>query len=89
MDKLKNLFNVKAWFENIVAKFILNKGVKHGTAAIVGLLGTAVFAAKVKPILDQLGISINQEQLTAGLTVMLTGAAGALINTIQRVMNHE
>lgn len=86
--KLKNLFNVKAWIQNFVGKMIIDKGVKHGVTVVIGLLGSAVFTAKVKPVLDQLGISIDMAHLAEGLTVFFGAGAGWLVNWLLKVMDH-
>jgi hypothetical protein len=80
---------VKAWVTQFAAKMILDKGVKHAVSAVLGLLGTAVFAAKVKPVLDQLGVSVDPNQLAVGLTAFFSGAAGWLINWAQKVASHN
>ncbi len=79
-DKIKNLFNVKAWMETLVKGFILKKGVKHATSAVIGLISGVFFSTKVKPILDQMGITIDPIHLAEGLTVFLSGLAGSLMN---------
>lgn len=88
-DKLKNLLNVKGWLENFVAKTVVSKAVKHATSAVVGLLGSVVFTVKVKPILDSFGISVDPVHLAEGLTVMLTGLAGSLMNVAIKVMDEK
>lgn len=63
-------------------KKVIQKIAKHGTTALVGLLSSVVFTAKVKPILDSLGIVIDISQLEAGLVVLITGLLGGLWNFI-------
>lgn len=87
--KIRNLFNVKAWIENVIYKKVVGKGVKGAVSAVLGLFGSALFISKVKPVLDSLGIQIDQVQLTAGLTVFFTGAAAALMNWVKHVMSKE
>lgn len=82
LTKIKNLFNVKAWFESMFGKLILNKGVKHAVSVIMGLLGSAYFTTKIEPILQQAGISINEAELQAGLTVWFGSLAGILHNAL-------
>lgn len=80
MKKFLNLLNIKTWFETFLLKTVVTKGSKHAVTAIVGLLGSAIFTAKVKPILDQFGISIDSVRLAEGLTVAFGAAAGWLMN---------
>lgn len=89
LDKLKNLLNPKAWIENAVAKWLMTKGVKHATAGVIGLMGSVLFTTKIKPVLDSLGIEINQTQLAEGLTVLFTGLAGSLMNLVTKVIYHS
>jgi hypothetical protein len=74
---------LKNW---IIGKVIMGKVIgklaKHGATAIVGLISAPMFVEKIQPILDQIGITINEGNLEAGLIVLLTGAAGALWNYI-------
>lgn len=89
IDKIKNLFDVKLWVENFISKMVVSKGVKHGVTVVVGLLGSAVFTLKVKPVLDQLGVSIDTTKLSEGLTVFFGAAAGWLVNWAIKVMEHD
>jgi hypothetical protein len=61
---------------------VIQKVAKHGATAIIGLLSSVVFIGKVKPILDSLGIVIDQGQLETGLIVLFTGLMGGLWNFI-------
>lgn len=83
--KEKAMFEkMKLWvFQNVIIKKVIGKVAKHAATAIVGLLSTVVFATKVKPILDTLGIEYTPEKIAAGLVVILTGLAGGLWNYIE------
>lgn len=85
-SKVKNLFDFKSWMENFVAKTLMTKAVKHGVAAIVGLLSSAIFIGKVKPVLDRFGIAIDPINLAAGLTAAFTGLTGLIMNWAMKVM---
>lgn len=89
LDKLKKLLNVKAWAESFVARMVLDKGVKHATTAIVGLLSSGWFVAKVAPILTQYGVNIDPIAFQAGVAAALSGVAGWLINWAQKAMNKD
>jgi len=89
LKKVGNVFDLKAWTETFLFKQIVNKGSKHAVTAVVGLLGSAVFTTKIKPVLDQLGISIDPVQLTTGLTVLFSGAAGWIINWTIKVLDKD
>lgn len=89
LEKLKKLLNVKAWIENFGAKLLVDKGVKHGATAIVGLLSSVYFLNKIQPTLNSAGISIDHTKLLEYLTLLFGGAAGLLVNYVQRVLNHE
>lgn len=89
LKKIGNLFDVKAWLETFVLKTVVSKGVKHAGTFIAGLLASAVFTGKVKPVLDSLGIVIDQAQLMIGLGAVLSGAAGYLVNWTIKVLDKD
>ncbi len=74
---------IKSWIlGSVIMKKVIQKVAKHGATAIIGLLSSVVFIGKVKPILDSLGIVIDQGQLETGLIVLFTGLMGGLWNFI-------
>jgi len=83
--KISNLFNVKMWFQNFILKMILNKSVKHGVTAVIGVIA----GAKVQELLTQFGISVDMAHFQAQLTVAFGAAAGAFINWAQRVLDPD
>ncbi len=89
LKRIGKLFNIKAWIESFLLKTVVNKGSKHATSTVVGLLGSAVFVSKVKPVLDQFGIVIDQTQLAAGLTVLFGGVAGWVNNWMIKVLDKD
>ena len=74
------LTKIKNWLiGKVILKKVLGKFLKHAAGALVGLLSSPAVA----PWLEQLGVSIDEAQLTAGLMVVLTGLFGAIWNFIE------
>ena len=80
----KDLLSPKKWLEGVVVKSVAGKFAKHGTGALIGLLTGPWFAAKVAPVLSQLGVGIDYTKFEEGATVLLIGGFGALWNLIQQ-----
>jgi hypothetical protein len=71
---------IKEWIiGKVIMKKVLGKFVKHAAGALVGLLSSPAVA----PWLEQLGVSVDESQLTAGLMVILTGLFGAIFNYVE------
>ena len=71
---------IKDWiFGKVILKKVLGKFAKHGAGALIGVLSSPVVA----PWLNNLGITVDETQLTAGLMVVLTGLFGAAWNFIE------
>lgn len=87
--KLINLFSIKNWIEKFVFKTLVSKGAKHATTVLLGLLGSAAFTNDVKPVLDQLGITIDSSQLSQGLVVVFGGLTGWLLNWAIKTMDKD
>jgi hypothetical protein len=49
----------------------------------VGFVSSPWFAAKIAPILNQLGVGVDWDQFTVGLGAILTGLVGAAWNWAQ------
>lgn len=77
------LDKLKAWIiGSVIMKKVVQKVAKHAATALMGLLSSIIFTDKVKPVLDSLGITIDQSELGAGLVVLITGLLGGLWNFI-------
>lgn len=87
--KVMNLFNWKSWIENVIYKKVMQKGIKGAVSVVIGLLGSAFFTVKVKPVLDQMGIQLDEAQLQVGLTVLFTGLFQSLFNMLKHVMDEK
>jgi len=75
LSKLKN------WLiGSVIMKKVIGKLAKHATGAIIGIMSASWFTGSVQPILDKLGITINEGQLETGLVVILIGLFGAAWN---------
>jgi hypothetical protein len=75
--------NPKTWFEGILIQKVIGKFVKHCTGAVVGFVTGPWFAAKIAPILNQLGVTVDWNSFSTGLEIFLIGAFGAAWNWIQ------
>lgn len=83
------LTKLKRWIiGSVIMKKVIGKFAKHASGVLTGLLSAPLFVDKIQPYLDQLGITINEGQLEAGLVVVMTGLFGALWNFIEhRLLN--
>lgn len=82
MSWISNI-NPMTWLDGIIVQKVIGKFVKHATGALIGLLTGPWFAAKVAPILNQLGVTIDWNSFSAGAQVLLIGLFGALWNWAQ------
>ena len=74
------LSKIKKWiFGKVILGKVVGKFAKHGAGAIVGLLSSPVVA----PWVANLGITVDETQLTAGLVVVMTGLYGAVYNFVE------
>lgn len=74
------LTKIRDWLiGKVILKKVLGKFVKHAAGALVGVLSSPAVA----PWLHNLGITVDETQLTAGLMVVLTGLFGAAWNFIE------
>lgn len=84
LEKLKNLINPKAWVENVIFKKVIQKGVKAAVGIIVGLASSPTFSTHIEPIINKLlsafDISLTQNQLENGLTILIGGGFASLWN---------
>jgi hypothetical protein len=63
----------------VILKKVLGKFVKHAAGALVGLLSSP----SVAPWVENLGVTVDETKLTAGLMVVLTGVFGAVWNFVE------
>lgn len=87
--KLINLLNVKNWVETFLLKTAINKGVKHLATFLAGVLASAVFTGKIKPILDASGIVIDPVALATSIGAAASGASGWLLNWAIKVLDKD
>lgn len=87
LKKIVGLLNVKAWLEGVLVSKLIAKGVKGASAALLGVLTSPYFVAKVQPILETLGVSIDQNTLQASVVVLLTGVTASVMNWIKTKAN--
>jgi len=75
---------LKKWIlGSVIMKKVIAKFAKHGAGVVVGLMSAPWFLAKVQPILDQIGVTINAGQLETGMVVILTGLFGSAWNFVE------
>ena len=87
--KLINLFNVKTWLETFVLKTVINKGVKHLTTFLAGVVASAVFTGKIKPILDASGIVIDPVALATSIGGAGAALSGWVLNWAIKVLDKD
>lgn len=81
LEKIKNLFNPKAWVRDVLFSKVAAKAGKYATAAVVAILASPKVAeglAKFQPLLDQAGINVKEAAI-----VFVTAAIGALLNWVK------
>jgi hypothetical protein len=78
---------LKNWLEKIVGNWLLKKGLAKGTKAaatfVVGLLAAVLAKQQVQQWLTTLGITIDPQQLEAGIAVAVSGLLTMAINYIK------
>ena len=60
----------------VIIRKVIGKFLKHGVTALAAYLGS-------KPVMDQLGISIDWTTFEGGALVILTGLGGAAWNFLE------
>ena len=71
---------IKRWFlGSVIMKKVAGKFAKHAAGAAVGLLSLPV----VSKYMEQLGVTVDQAQMEAGLVVLIVGAFGAARNFVE------
>lgn len=89
LKKLGNLVDLKAWLETFVLKTVVSKGTKHATTFLTGFIAGPLFAMKIKPVLDQYGITIDPVTLSASVGGAIAGLTGWLLNWVIRVLDKD
>jgi hypothetical protein len=77
MEKLKNLVNPKKWFEGFIIQKFSKKVVTYAVTALVGVVSSPAIAGAM----TEWGVSVDKEKLSGTLLILITGLAGALLNT--------
>ena len=83
--------NPKTYLDILIGKVIVSKVlakvVKHGATALAGLIVGAMsspwFIENVAPVTDAMGIEVSEKGLEAGLVIVLSGIAGAILNYVK------
>jgi uncharacterized membrane protein len=78
---------LKKWLEKIVGNWLIKKGLAKGTKAaatfLVGIVAAVLAKQQVQQWLTTLGITIDPQQLEAGIAVAVSGLLTMLVNYIK------